>query len=382
MITAIEYALGVLKLKNLQLITLIFEITYAVILAVIIFLSYRIFCRLAKLKDKKVLMLRQTSQEDFILTSKICEIKNKVFLTVNYLFKRLINSPVLLGWVIIGTIIEFIRNSYKGIIVTIINLILLAVFTTIIKIMTEKSPQKPIKLKRPRLELFLGIIFLVFIFLEISIFWKQITIPYLSTYINNLSSSVESNIFRLGRLDTPLWVLNAFTNAGISVAMMLIPIIVLFLICGYGFKRMGFVFNNFYLILVLLGITIVLGLPFKILFKNSFYKTILTFFIMMFINGLPEELIYRGYILPRLEFVLKNSINALVIVAILFNMTHIPSELARSLNIYQAILNSFNIAYPSGLIWGYLYLKTRSVVPGVIWHTSNTILGIIFIGIS
>ena len=79
--------------------------------------------------------------------------------------------------------------------------------------------------------------------------------------------------------------------------------------------------------------------------------------------------------------VLKNSINALVIVAILFNLLHVPSELARGMSIYQALLSGFSIVYPSGLIWGYLYLKTRSIVPGVIWHTSNTIFGIIFLNL-
>ena len=64
--------------------------------------------------------------------------------------------------------------------------------------------------------------------------------------------------------------------------------------------------------------------------------------------------------------------------AILFNMSHVPSNLASGMNIYQAILSQLSIAYPTGLIWGYLYLKTRSIVPVIAWHASNTILGYIF----
>lgn len=124
-----------------------------------------------------------------------------------------------------------------------------------------------------------------------------------------------------------------------------------------------------------------MGLPSKVLWSQPFYQTISTFIIMMFVNGLPEELFCRGFLLPRLEAVLNNSVTSLVLVAILFNTLHIPSELTRGMSIYQALLTSFSIVYPSGLIWGYLYLKTRSIVPGVIWHTSNTILGIIFISI-
>ncbi|MFD3450198.1 CPBP family intramembrane glutamic endopeptidase [Microbacteriaceae bacterium 4G12] len=142
---------------------------------------------------------------------------------------------------------------------------------------------------------------------------------------------------------------------------------------------MGFVFKHLGLILVLISITIILGLPFKVISPSSFVQLITTFFISMFINGLPEELFFRGYLLPRLEAVLKNPIHALVISAILFNMSHIPSHISNGMSIHQALLMSFSIAYPTGLILGYLYLKTRSIVPGIIWHTSNTILGIVFI---
>lgn len=60
-------------------------------------------------------------------------------------------------------------------------------------------------------------------------------------------------------------------------------------------------------------------------------------------------------------------------------MMHIPSYLIRDMSTYHVLFQLFSVVSPTGLIWGYLYLKTRSIVPGVIWHASNTILGIIFI---
>jgi|GEM_PF-1454848 len=309
--------------------------------------------------------------------------KSKTIITVKYLFKRLVQSPLLLGWIIVGTIIEIIHSGYHGFIITFINLILLALFTVIIKIMTNNQPIKFIpKLKHSRLELFSGVILLILIFIAISIVSKQVEIPYISSGILNLLTSMGDSISKLDKIGIPEWILPILTNASIVAVLMLIPTIVLFLFWGYGFRSMGFIFSNLPLTLVLLGVTIILGLPTKILLQQPFDKIILTFFISIFINGLPEELIMRGYLLPRLEVVLKNPINALVITAILFNMGHIPSELARGMSIYQASLFSFSIVYPSGLIWGYLYLKTRSIVPGVIWHTSNAIIGVIFIGIS
>jgi hypothetical protein len=35
-------------------------------------------------------------------------------------------------------------------------------------------------------------------------------------------------------------------------------------------------------------------------------------------------------------------------------------------------------AQPTGIAWGYLCHRTRSVWPGAIWHTSATVLGPIF----
>lgn len=318
---------------------------------------------------------------DDILISRFKAFYNKILLTIKHLLKRLIQSPILFGWIIIGTIIEIIRNGYQGFIVTVINLILLALFAVIIKIMTDNSEAKPItELKHPRLELFLGVLFYIFILIELTAFWGQAKIPFMSTKITALVSGIREIVFKLCNIGFKVWILDMMYNASISIVLELIPFVILFMLCGYGFKKMGFVFNNFRLIFVLLGVTIILGLPFKVLFRQPFNITILTLFIQIFINALPEELMFRGYLLPRFEAVFKNSINALVVVAILFNVSHIPSYMSYGMNIYQALLQSFSIAYPSGLIWGYLYLKTRSIVPGVIWHTSNTILGIIFMG--
>ncbi len=306
--------------------------------------------------------------------------KNTINITVKHLFKRLLESPLLLGWIIIGTIIEIMLNGYKGLLINIINLILLTFFTIVIKIMTDSSPVKLIpKIKHPRLELFSGILFYIFLFIETSIFWGQANIPYLSSGITNLFSSIESISLKFGNIGVPIWVLTLLSNAALVIVIELIPIVILFLCWGYGFKKMGFIFSNLRLILVLVGVTIILGLHSRILFQQPFYKTIITFFISIFVNGLPEELILRGYLLPRFEAVFKNSINALVIVAILFNIFHVPTYLAKGVSMYQILMTSFSIVYPSGLIWGYLYLKTRSIVPGIIWHTSNAILGIIFL---
>lgn len=41
------------------------------------------------------------------------------------------------------------------------------------------------------------------------------------------------------------------------------------------------------------------------------------YLIGLFVNGLPEELFFRGLLLPRLETLLGNTLNALVLSALL-----------------------------------------------------------------
>lgn len=91
------------------------------------------------------------------MITKFKAINIKIIITVRHLFKRLIKSPLLLGWIIIGIIIEFVRNGFKGLVITIINLVLLALFATIIKIMTDNSPKPVSEFEHPRLELLSGV---------------------------------------------------------------------------------------------------------------------------------------------------------------------------------------------------------------------------------
>lgn len=108
------------------------------------------------------------------------------------------------------------------------------------------------------------------------------------------------------------------------------------------------------------------------LFAHPFLETLALFGLQMLINGLPEELFCRGFLLPRLERVLKNPVNALVLTSILFNALHIPKNVAEGHSLPMALLGCLSAAFPSGLLWGYLYQRTRSIVPGVLLHTFDS----------
>lgn len=313
---------------------------------------------------------------------KIVNLKKDIILTVKHLFKRLLESPVLLIWIIIGIISALILGGFSTFLSNIINIILLAMYAVIIKLMTDKVPAKSIpKIKHPRLELLSGILLYIFMFIEIAVLWKQVNIPYIGSAINNFELAIKNNVYKLGEIGISQLNINHIYSISMYLAITLVPVIILFILWGYNFKNMGFVFCNLPLILVLVLIDVLLGLPNKIIFKQPINIIITTYVATIFSNALSEELCDRGFLLPRLEAVLKNPINALVISAILFNISHIPSFLGKGISMYSTLFFCFSFSCPTGLIFGYLFLKTRSIVPSVLLHASNTTLGIIFISV-
>lgn len=96
------------------------------------------------------------------------------------------------------------------------------------------------------------------------------------------------------------------------------------------------------------------------------------------INGVPEELAYRGVIFSRLMPWLGRPGNSLAISSMLFGLSHVPMYLAGgdSLGLSLAIA-LFGVG--EGLLFGYLFYRTRSMWPGAIWHTSITGVGLIFL---
>jgi len=74
--------------------------------------------------------------------------------------------------------------------------------------------------------------------------------------------------------------------------------------------------------------------------------------------GITEELIFRGYLLTRLQFLLKNKILAIIISAVLFGMVHISFG-----TIHQIIGPIF-----IGLIFAFHYQKYRNIKILIITH--------------
>jgi len=85
-------------------------------------------------------------------------------------------------------------------------------------------------------------------------------------------------------------------------------------------------------------------------------------------------------ILARLERLLANPQHPLVLSSILFVSSHAASILSKGPHRAWPTLALLLIAgtQPTGIAWGYLCYRTRSIWPGAIWHTTGTVLGPIF----
>jgi membrane protease YdiL (CAAX protease family) len=96
------------------------------------------------------------------------------------------------------------------------------------------------------------------------------------------------------------------------------------------------------------------------------------------INGLPEELAFRGVMFGRLMPWLGRPGNSLAISTMLFGLFHVPSLVVGSHVPLWASVPTVLLGALPGLVFGYLFYRTRSIWPGVIWHTSITGLGVMF----
>lgn len=302
--------------------------------------------------------------------------------TARHLLLRVWQSPVLLAYLAVGIVATFVQNGFKGLSYTLFDFVILGAFAVLIRRMTAGKKAEPLPVKRPRIELIVGLAIYLFLFFEFFLFWKLTNIPVLQAGMNRLNDTLYAAAVVLCGSGPLCWASEDMGNAFVSIVIELIPALLPFLIFGYFPRGIGLrPYGK--LTLTLLAVMAFFGLfnmRYTALYSTILPHTLELFVIQLFINGLPEELFFRGYLLPRLERALKSPVNALILSALLFNASHIPSHLAQGEGWSAALLGVFNLMCPTGLLWGYLYQRTRSIVPGVLFHTASTnILGWFFL---
>ncbi len=89
----------------------------------------------------------------------------------------------------------------------------------------------------------------------------------------------------------------------------------------------------------------------------------------VFSAALPEEF-FRGIWQTRLGVVLNNRAIAWFIASLLWAVLHMPKVFGETHSLIASMDEILNIM-PIGLLWGYLTIRTQSILPSVLLHSTN-----------
>lgn len=283
-------------------------------------------------------------------------------------------SPLLWGWLLGGLLVTALQDGLPGLAVGLGNLTLLGLYVLLIRRMTPEPPT-PLPVRSPWLELatVLGVFGLV-LMIQLLDFGVLRTQPW-NGLVQNFYFQVRVWV---GGLGLPGWAHSGVFDALSTTLKQLLPTLWLIWLLGIRGRAAGVGRPHGRLTAVLVGITAASGLLTGVLRSAPLSQMLAMYVLGIFINALPEELFFRGLLLPRLEKAFASPANALVVSALLFNAMHLPLAVNHGQPLGDAVLAIFRTDYPTGLLWGYLYLRTRSILPGIFWHAANSRLGFIF----
>lgn len=88
-------------------------------------------------------------------------------------------------------------------------------------------------------------------------------------------------------------------------------------------------------------------------------------------SGLTEEFFYRAFIQTRLSQILKSKLGGIMVTSLLFGLIHIPSLMQwyPGITLSEAFCRAFFLQGFLGLLMGVLWVRTRSLLPGIIVHS-------------
>lgn len=96
------------------------------------------------------------------------------------------------------------------------------------------------------------------------------------------------------------------------------------------------------------------------LFGTGTFNLIITFFVLAILAPIVEEIFFRGFIQEQLQKITSSKV-AILIQALIFSLAHLEPQVVIPLTII-------------GTIMGYIYHKTNSIYPTIIFHSINNSL--------
>ncbi|MCY0870866.1 MAG: CPBP family intramembrane metalloprotease [Firmicutes bacterium] len=109
--------------------------------------------------------------------------------------------------------------------------------------------------------------------------------------------------------------------------------------------------------------------------NGNLVDALVIFASQFFINGLFEETFFRGYMFPQLLAWVRNPFFAAWIMMVVFYAFHIPQAIVAYhdvLSWWQWLLFCMFPFQPTGWLYWAIYYRTRSVMPGALFHTYTT----------
>jgi len=101
---------------------------------------------------------------------------------------------------------------------------------------------------------------------------------------------------------------------------------------------------------------------------------IFVFIFNLLLVSITEELIFRGFVQTRMSFVIKSKLISLLLVAIIFSLSHVPFHAAsQGVSLFEYV-NHFGVFYFSKLIMQHivlvlLYRAFNSIAGPITYHT-------------
>jgi membrane protease YdiL (CAAX protease family) len=185
----------------------------------------------------------------------------------------------------------------------------------------------------------------------------------------------------------PSLIANKAANVFLTVPLLLLPTVVAVAAFRFHPREVGLTASlpDLALGVVLAAIAVGLGVgsvavgnhP-QLLWQSASLPVVTaTITLQSLVNGVPEELAFRGVIFGRLMPWLGRPGNSMAISTMVFGLFHVPSYIAAGVSPWVALATGLFGLLP-GLLLAYLYYRTRSIWPGAIWHTSITGAGLMF----
>jgi uncharacterized protein len=251
----------------------------------------------------------------------------------------IIAALILLPWLLL-----FLRDRDLN---SLQSLIWILGFIAFFWLIGRRHALPPLQLRRPRLELVFALALAgLWILYRVGEYWHWYTVPTLG--LGNSCGPIS---------ETPIPKM---------IEMFLVPVLFL-LALKYSFKAMGFSFDKFSWLALLLPIIVLIIYG---LINHPLKQFAISSACFFFGAGLPEEFLYRAFIQTRLEAVLHRPLWAVWLAAFVFGLSHVPIDLGGTFAHWQdALLTAFTYQMAVGFALGYAYMRARNVLGLSIVHT-------------